>query len=106
VLKEAKVEFDKAYDVLNKLVLCIGRRGGGANWLEVIISTGYTDEEVKEAFVTLEKYGMLKPSASLDGMRGYMLDVSFVEQPLQKLVDEGKLVSYSVANNTYYVKPS
>jgi len=96
------VDFDTAYNILNKLILAVGRCGGSADWSEIALNTGYTPRQIGEALQVLTQYGMLKPSSAGE-LSGYVLDAAFAETTLQTLVSEGKLASYSVGGKTRYV---
>jgi hypothetical protein len=97
------VDFDTAYNILNKLILAVGRCGGSADWVEIALTTGYTPQQIGEALQVLTQYGMLKPSSAGE-LSGYVLDTAFAESTLQTLVSEGKLASYSVGGKTRYTE--
>jgi hypothetical protein len=96
------VDFDTAYDILNKLILTVGRCGGATDWAEIALTTGNTPQQIGEALQVLTQYGMLKPSSAGE-LSGYVLDADFAESTLQTLVSEGKLTSYSVGGKIRYV---
>ena len=95
------MDFDTAYNILNKLILAVGRCGGSADWIEIALSTGYTPRQIGEALKVLTQYGMLKPSSAGE-LSGYVLDTAFAESTLQALVGEGKLSAYTVGGKTRY----
>ena len=95
------MDFDTAYDILNKLILAVGRCGGSADWIEIALSTGYSPQQIGEALKVLAQHGMLKPSSAGE-LSGYVLNATFAESTLQTLVSEGKLSAYTIGGKTRY----
>lgn len=98
------MELEKAHAMLSELVLHIGRRGSPVGFWEIALGLGYTEDSVLEMLKTLEDHGVIKRCDTPD-CTGFTLDPRYIEDTLQALVAEDKLVSFTANGRTHYYSP-
>lgn len=98
------MELEQASAMLSKLVLHIGRQGRPVGFWEIAFGLGYSEDAVHEMLKTLEEHGILNRCDTPD-CPGFTLDARYIEDALQTLVTEDKLVAYTAQGRTHYFSP-
>lgn len=98
------MEVEKAHEMLSTLILHVGRQGRPVGFWEIAIGLGYTEDSVLDMLKVLEDHGILKRCDTPD-CPGFTLDPRYIEDTLQTLVGEDKLVSYTAGGRTHYYAP-